>query len=233
MSIDFSPRAALCTVAVLAGFGALLSAQLPNGLFGIVGFTREGLLSIRGGAVSEADDQRDIVGAVLRDEARRPGRGNVCLSLAEEGTTFEQEKRAIRGLEQQLRRQPENRARIVAELERLETPARDWRAVPEADGQASPLPPASAQSLLAAEQRLLGQPALSGVEITLDGNAVPAAFRARGGACSALSFTAPARIGAVAFVETRFSCGSGCADDGLYAVARRGERWDVVAVARP
>lgn len=233
MSIPFSPRATLCTAAVLVGFGALVSAQLPNGLYGLVGFGREGLLPVRSGIAGQADDDREIIGAVLRHEARRTGRQNVCLRLADEGRTFEQHKRAMRGLEQQLRREPERRAALGAELERLTVPERRWQAVSEPEGKASPLAPDSAQSLLLAEQRLLTQPAASGVELTLDGGVVPEAFRASGQGCSALSFTAPARSGDIAFVATSFQTGAELAEERLYAVALLDERWILVAEAQP
>lgn len=226
--MEFNPRAALCTAIILGGFAALLAAQLPVSSLGLGDMARDGLLPMTRGSDARPNQDRDIIGAVLVHEADRPGRSNVCLSLSEHGRTFEREKRALRGVRQRLRAEPEARAELAAHLERLSTPARTWFA-PELEG---PLAPESASALAAAEEGLLATPRSSGVEIALDGSVVPVPFRARGGGCSSLVFGAPAVADEIAFVETSFRCGAGCGEDLLYATVRRETGWVVAGAAR-
>lgn len=231
--MEFSPRAALCTAVVFGGFAALATAQLPFAFLGLGGAPRDGLLSIARGSFPRPGVERDILGAVLRHEARRPGRLNVCLRLSDQGRTLEREKRAIRGLQDRLRNEPEARIDIVAELRRLATPTRTWLIPSHSDLPITPLAKENSAALHLAEERLVAAPAVTGVEIELDGSAVPAALQSRAPGCSTLFFSAPAVAGEIAFVETRFSCGAGCGEEWLHAVVLRDGRWAVAAVARP
>jgi hypothetical protein len=233
VSLEFSPRAALCTAIVLGGFAMLAAAQLPFGFLGFGDTPREGLLRMAGGRTPHPSVERNILGAVLMHEARRPGRTNVCLRLAEQGRTFEQEKRAIRGLGKRLEREPAARTEIAAHLQRLTAPLRAWLSPAVSSAPPMALPEESAASLHAAERGLLAAARTSGVEIELDGGVVPEALRATGGGCTTLYFSAPAVAGDIAFAATSFQCGPGCGEDWLYAVALRDERWAVVAMVQP
>jgi hypothetical protein len=95
MGIPFSPRAALCTLVVVVGFGAAVAAQMPGGLFGLIVWERDGLLTIDGGGTLREDDSREIVTAVLAHEARRGDRGAVCVQLADEGEALASERQEI------------------------------------------------------------------------------------------------------------------------------------------
>jgi len=231
--MEFSPRAALCTAAVLGGFVTLATTDLPFAFLGFEGAPRDGLLPMFRGQNALPSQDRDILRAVFAHEARRPGRVNVCLRLRPGGRTFEIEKRAIRALEQRLREEPGARSEIVAELDRLQAPARAWLLPSVESSSENPLPAQSRQLLGRAEARLVTGPRLSsGFEFTLDDSAVPEVFRSQGPGCSTLLFSAPAVAGEIAFVETRFRCGERCGEDWLYAVVRREERWEVAAMAR-
>jgi hypothetical protein len=96
------------------------------GLIGWAPMTREGRAPLTHGGAANADEERDILNVVLLHEAQRPGRTNVCLELAPEGHTFEQEKRAIRVLQQQLADEPAQAASIRSRLDRLLNPQRRW-----------------------------------------------------------------------------------------------------------
>lgn len=232
MSIRFSPGAAICTAVIVGGFAAVLVAQMPAGLFGFEGMARDGLLPMDAGGEAAENHQRDIIGAVLIHEARRPGRANSCLSLADEGLAFEQEKRAIRALAERAREEPAARTRLTAEMNRLRNPQRPWLRPFERGLEQAPLGAHEAQQLRLAETTLLDAPPANRLDFVLDGSVVPAAFRSEDRGCNTLTFTAPAVAGEVAFVETSHRCGPECREGWLYAIVRRDGRWAVEAVAR-
>lgn len=78
--------------------------------------------------------------------------------------------------------------------------------------------------------RLEAAPAAIG---EIDPASVPAPLRLRDGArdCGPLTLSAPAFAGDTAFVETAYACGTTCGNGSLYALQRRGGRWEVVGVA--
>jgi hypothetical protein len=135
-------------------------------------------------------------------------------------------------LQQRLQREPGARSEIAAHLERLSAPERAWQLAAAPGSPAAPLPPESAASLRLAERHLIAAPRTSGVEIELDGSAVPPALRSTAPGCNTLFFSAPAVAGEIAFVKTRFECGPGCMEERLYAVVLREERWAVAATDR-
>jgi hypothetical protein len=232
MSIRFSPIAAVCTAIVLGGFAAIASAELRYGLFGFGTIEREGVLPIERGGVPRSDRQRDILGAVLLHEASRPGRRNVCLKLAAEGHTFEQEKRAIGALQQRLREQPAARAELTAQLDQLRNPRRAWLEPRSGAVEEVPLPEPEAQQLRTAETSLLGVAEIGRIDLALDDSNVPAEFRSTDATCNILYFTAPVVAGEIAFVETDHRCGANCRDGSLYALVWDEERWVVEGLAR-
>lgn len=234
MSIPFSPRALLCTGLVMAGFAAAVLAELPIGFPGFQGFDREGMLPIGRGGPPPADTRHDIIYAVLAHEARRPNRQNVCLRLSPEGTAFESEKQRIATLTRRLAERPAERARFVAELDRLRNPVRPWQQAtdPRFGQPSTPLEAEGAQQLRMAETAVLDGPQAGPVEIVLDMRQVPLGFQVGGGDCNALLFTAPAVIGDLAFVETRYGERQGAPELSLYALARRDGRWEVEAHSR-
>lgn len=229
--MTFHPRAALCTALVLLGFAWLAREQLAVGLLGWAPMEREGRGPLTHGGAASPDEERDILGAVLLHEARRPNRENVCLRLAAEGQTFEQEKQAIRALQQQLADQPARAKDIRAELDRLRNPERKWLLPSARDGEEAPVTAESARPLRTAEIALLGGRAGGAIDLTLNLAELPAGFQATGESCNPLFFTAPAVAGEIAFVETAYRCGPGCGDGRMYAVVRRDERWEVGALA--
>jgi len=231
MSFHFNPRAALCTALVLAGFAWLAREQLAVGLFGWAPMTREGRAALSHGGAASPDEERDILSLVLLHEARRPNRPNVCLRLALEGQTFEQEKRAIRAFEQQLADTPERGDSIRAQLDRLRNPQRKWLFPAEPGAQEAPITEESARPFRTAEIGLLGAAPGGAIDLMLDLSELPAEFRSSGADCNPLFFTAPAVAGEIAFVETTYRCGPGCEEGRMYAVVRRDERWELGAVA--
>lgn len=231
MAIPFDPRAALCTLVVLAGLGWAASRQMSVGFLGWAPMAREGRLPLSQGGTATPDVQRDIIGAVLLYEARRAQRQNVCLRLAPEGTAFEDEKRAIRNLERILADQPGERDRIVPELGRLRNPARQWLLATASSHGEQPLTEESARPLRLTESSLLGFPAAAGVDLTLDLARFPQ-FQSSDPDCNPLLFTAPAVAGELGFVDISYRCGPGCDERWLYAVALRESGWQVGALAR-
>ncbi len=231
MSIPFSPRAALCTFVVVAGFGTAITAQLPGGLFGLIGMDREGLLLMEGGGRAREQDDRDIVTAVLMHEAHRPGRGAVCVRLADEGEALASERAEIATLQRSVEdANPALRAELIAELDRRRNPARSWvRPGPDAVA----LGDENQRQLRSAETSLLVGTSSGRVDITLDMSTLPESLRSTAPNCPALAFTAPALAGEIAFVETRFAPPGRAAEESLYAVVRTDGRWSVEAVARP
>lgn len=233
MAIPFSPRAALCTFIVMAGFAVAVTANLPGGLSGLAGMDRDGLLPVGGGAAPESD-QRDIVMAVLAYEARRPGRADACLRLADEGSALAGERQAIGRLQRMLDAADEDeRARLIELLDRSSNPARPWRTAPSPGGPPSePLGPENARQLSAAETMLLGAPGPARVDIALDMAAVPEVLKTGAPDCADFAFTAPAIAGDVAFVETRHQPRGAPADAWIHAVVRSDGVWRVEAMAR-
>ena len=231
MAIPFSPRAALCTFIVVAGLATAITAQVPGGLFGLVGMDREGLLLMEGGGQAREQDDRDIVTAVLMHEARHTERGAVCVQLADEGEALASERAEIATLQRATRdADPTRRAGLIAELDRRRNPARSWlRPGPDT----APLSAENAQLLRAAETSLLVAPFTGRVDITLDMGSLPEGLRSTTRNCPPLAFTAPALAGEIAFVETRFAPPGRAAEERLYAVVRTDGRWAVEAVARP
>lgn len=229
--MTFNPRAALCTALVLAGFAWLAREQLAVGLLGWAPMAREGRAPLTHGGAATPEEERDILGAVLLHEARRPGRSNVCLRLAAEGQTFEQEKRTIRALQQQMADEPHRAESIQRELDRRLNPQRRWL-LPSAPGaEEAPITEESARPLRTAEIGLLGGPAGGAIDLTLNVGELPAGFQATGADCNPLFFTAPAVAGEIAFVETTYRCGPNCEEGRMYAVVRRDEQWEVGALA--
>lgn len=235
MAIPFSPRAALCTLVVVAGFGAVVANQLPGGLFGLIVWERDGLLPIDGGGTPREDDSREIVTAVLAHEARRGERGAVCVQLAEEGEALASERQEIARRQRAIATaDAATRASLVAELDRRRNPARAWL-LPASPG-ALPTTPAAqenARQLNAAETAVLGAPAAARIDLTLDMNAVPESLRSPARDCRVLGFTAPVAAGNVAFVETHFAPRAGEIESWLYAVTDTDGDWTVEAMARP
>jgi len=233
LGIPFSPRAALCTAVVLVGFGALASPQMPGGFAGLVGFDREGLLPITTGGREEADEQQDILGAVLTQEALNLPSGNVCLELAKEGATFASEQQAMTTLAGEMSRDPAARSDIAARLDRMRNPVRSWvlPAANRGESEPQPLSEEGARQLRTAETTLLTSPRPARVEILLDSGNIPARFQSRAAGCATLFFTAPGIAGDLAFVETSYRGPSGAQADRLYAVVKREERWEVAALA--
>jgi len=229
--VTFDPRAALCTALVLGLFALLAREQLAVGLLGWAPMEREGRASLIRGGAATPDEGRDILSAVLLHEAQRPNRVNVCLRLSDEGQTFEQEKRVIRALQQQLAAEPGQAEIIRAELDRRLNPQRRWF-LPAAPGaEEAPITEESARPLRTAEIGLLGAPSGGAIDLTLNLAELPAEFQASGGDCNPLFFTAPAVAGEIAFVETTYRCGPDCEEGRIYAAVRRDERWEVGALA--
>jgi hypothetical protein len=228
--MPFNPRAALCTALVLAGFAWLAREQLAVGLFGWAPMQREGRAALTHGGAASPDEERDILSAVLLHEARRPNRRNVCLRLALEGQTFEQEKRGIRALQQQLADEPERAETIRAQLDRLRNPQRKWLLPAEPGVEEAPITEESARPLRTAEIGLLGGPAGGAIDLTLNLADLPPSLQGSGADCNPLFFTAPAVAGEIAFVETTYRCGPGCEEGRIYAVVRREEQWEVGAL---
>ncbi len=231
MSFSINPRAALCTAAILAVFGAAVGQQMPVGLFGRAPMEREGRSPLMQGGALWADRQRDIIGAVLLHEASKPGRRNVCLRLSEDGWPFAAKQRAILTLEQQVRADPPAPAQR-SELDRLRNPGRDWLQPRLGAAPVAELGGPEARQLGAAETALLGA-APGRCDLGLDAASVPPEFRSADPGCNILYFTAPAVAGEIAFVETDYRCGPDCYDAWLYAVVWREDRWQVEAAARP
>jgi hypothetical protein len=228
--VTFDLRAALCTALVLAGFAFLARGQLAVGLVGWAPMAREGRAPLSHGGAASPDEERDILSAVLLHEARRPNRSNLCLRLAPEGQTFEQEKRVIRALQQQLVAEPERAQSLRDELERRLNPERRWFLPAEPGAEEAPITPESARPLRTAEVSLLGSPAGRAIDLILNLAELPVGLQASGGDCNPLFFTAPAVAGEIAFVETTYRCGPGCEEGRIYAAVRRDERWQVGAL---
>jgi hypothetical protein len=231
MSIPFSPRAAFCTAVVFVGFGLLAGWHFRSGLFGLRGMDRDGMLPMAGGGALPDEDERSILGEVLRYEARRPGREHACLRIADEGTAFEHEKRRIREMERALRARPALRSLLVPQIEQLRGPRRPWRAPSGLGLETLPLHEEGVRQLWATEAAMLTARKAGDVEINLNLRELPEQFQSERPRCQPLSFTAPAVAGPLAFVETRFDCGPGCSEDWVYAVARREDGWELEAVA--
>jgi hypothetical protein len=230
MAIPFSPRAALCTLAVVGGLAAAITAQLPGGLFGLTGMDRDGLLLMEGGGQPREQDDRDIVSAVLAHEARKPDRGPVCVQLADEGEALASERGEIDTLQRAVANAaPAQRAALVAEIDRRRNPARLWVRL---GGEGGALSDENVRQLRLAEASVLGAPASARVDITLDMSGLPEALRSTARNCPALAFTAPALAGEIAFVETRFAPPGQPAEAWLYAVVRTDGRWAVEAMVR-
>lgn len=229
--MKFNPRAALCTALVLAGFAWLAREQLAVGLLGWAPMVREGRAPLSHGGAATPDQERDILSAVLLHEARRPNRRNVCLRLALEGQTFEQEKRAIRALQQQMVDAPARAEDIRAQLDRMRNPQRRWLLPAEPGVAEAPITEESARPLRTAEISLIGAPAGGAIDLTLNLGELPAELQGGGEACNPLFFTAPAVAGEIAFVETTYRCGANCEEGRIYAVVRRDEQWQVGALA--
>jgi|GEM_PF-6811541 len=230
--MKFNPRAALCTALVLAGFAWLAREQLAVGLLGWAPMQREGRAPLMHGGAATPEEERDIVSAVLLYEAQRARRQNVCLRLAPEGQTFEQEKRVIRTLQQQLAAEPGRAQTIRAQLDRLLNPQRKWLLPTPPGPEQAQITEESARPLRTAEISLLGGPAGGAIDLTLNLAELPPDFQGSGAGCNPLFFTAPAVAGEIAFVETSYRCGPNCEEGWLYAAVRRDEQWEVGAVAR-
>jgi hypothetical protein len=230
--MKFNPRAALCTALVLAGFAWLAREQLAAGVFAWTPMAREGRAPLMHGGAASPQEERDIVSVVLGYEAQRPNRRNVCLRLATEGQTFEQEKRATRTLQQQLALEPDRREAIARELDRRRNPERQWL-LPYAPGTGeAPIAAESAGPLRSAEIAMLTSPAGGAIDLTLNLAELPSALQGGGADCTPLYFTAPAVAGEIAFVQTSYRCGPGCDENWLYAAVRRDERWEIGAVTQ-
>lgn len=229
--VAFSPRAAFCTFVVVAGFGAAVTAQLPGGLFGLIGMNRDGLLLMEGGGMPREQDDRDIVTAVLAHEAQKAGRGAVCVQLADEGEALASKRAEIATLQRAVGdARPALRANLLAEIDRRRNPARSWLRPGPA---AAPLGEENARQLRAAETSLLVGTSSGRIDITLDMGALPESLRSTAPNCPGLAFTAPALAGEIAFVETRFLPLGRAPEEWLYAVVRTDGRWAVEAMVRP
>ena len=229
VSNRFDLRAALCTALVLTGFAWLAREQLPIGLVGWAPMTREGRAPLTRGGAANADEERDILNVVLLHEAQRADRTNVCLQLAPEGHTFEQEKRAIRVLRQQLVDEPARAASIRSRLDQLLNPEREWL-LPSLNDEKAPITEDSARPLRTAEIGLLGAPPGGAIDLTLNLADLPVGFQGKGENCNKLLFTAPAVAGEIAFVETTYRCGRNCEEGLIHAVVRRDGRWELGAL---
>ncbi len=212
-------------------------AQLPGGLFGLIGMERDGLLTLeRGGTPPDPDEKSEIVIAVLVHEARN-ARGAVCVELADEGEALASERREIATIQRAVAdADPASRARLIAELDRRRNPTRSWQRIPPpGSNEAAPLGAENARQLQSAETAILGMPTSGRVDMMLDMGLLPEILRARPPGCDGLLFTAPAVAGNIAFVETVHTCGGPepglCASGQIYALSRSGGRWRVEAMA--
>lgn len=233
MSIPFSPRAALCTFGVICAFVAVASAQLPAGIGGFAGFDREGTLPIVRGGSAAPDGQREILTAVLTYEARRPGRSPSCLRLAPEAVTFESERERIGSLQRSFRGSPDDRARIVSELDRMRNPVRPWAQAADPRLEQAPLPlnEEGRRQLRAAETALLSRVEPPRAALLLNLSELPAGLQSDAPGCRPLEFTLPAIGGDVAFVKIAYPAERAVQVGWLYAVARREDRWEVEALS--
>jgi len=236
MAIPFSPRAALCTFVVVAGLATAISAQLPGGLFGLVGMDREGLLILEtGGRPPDANEKNEIVHAVLAQQAEGSNEP-ICVHLLDEGEALTRDRMEIAQLQRRVAgADATERAELVSELERRRSPRREWRRLGQTDrGGSAVLSEENANVLRAAETAVLGMPASGHADIMLDMSALPENLQARPPGCErGLGFTAPAIVGNIAFVETLHTCGNDvpnlCASGYLHALSRSGGRWQVQA----
>lgn len=232
--VAFSPKAALCTFVVVAGFGVAVTSQLPGGLFGLIGMERDGLFTMQGGAGAPDEDERsEIVSAVLTHEAQQTARGPVCVELSDEGEALAGERLEIARLQRNVADAPQGmRASSIAALDLRRRPERVWLLASPGADENPPLGEESVRQLRAAEAAVLGGPLAGPVDITLDMGALPESLRSDAPGCPTLAFTAPAVAGEIAFVETSFTRAGQPAVGRLYAVARSGGRWRVEGVAR-
>ena len=233
MAIPFSPRAMLCTLVVVGGFAAALTAHLPGGLFGLIGMERDGLLRLEtGGAAPRPDAKSEIVHAVLAHVAERQSKP-LCVGLSDTGEALANDRRWITSAEREIAdADPAERARLVTGLGHLRSPQRAWfRPAFPGEDRAVPLGEENARVLQAAETALLAIPTSGRVDISLDMGALPEVLRGRPPGCDGLLFTAPAVVGNIAFVETTYTCGDLCANGQIYALSWSGGRWQVEAMA--
>lgn len=234
MTIPFSPRAALCTIAVMAGLAGAVAAQ-RGGLFGLAGTEREGFLTGgQGGTAPDADERSEIVAAVLAHEARGR-RAPVCLTLSDEAEALAGERAEIARAERRVAEaDPPRRAVLIAALERLRRPERDW-VRPGVAGSSNSVSAQAAEQLRVAETTVLATPVSGRVDIMLDMGSLPEILRGTAPGCDALSFTAPAVTGDVAFVETGRTCRSSapaaCGSGTIHALSRGEGGWRVEASA--
>lgn len=226
MAIPFDARALLCTAAVMTALGAATQVPLPQWASGPGSGMAGGRLLPLGGAAGERDERLDMIGEVLRHEAQRPERQNVCLRSPSRGGPFDGRRALLEELQQRSRTAPgDDRA---ARIDMLRNPRTRWRS-PESG---EPLHELIAQALSSAETILSNEPGpLEPTELALDPGAVPEALRSNDPACAPLIFTRPAVTGPVAFVATRYECSGECGEERLYAVVRRREGWSLLAQA--
>lgn len=232
--LPFSPRAALCTAVVVIGFGVAVTSQLSGGLFGLIGFERDGFLTMQGGgARPDEAEQSEIVTAVLVHEARQTGRGPICVELSDEGEALAGERLDVVRLQRAAAgATPDARGQFIDELNRRRNPVRAWLRPAAGTGEAVVLSEDNVRRLRTAETALLGGPPGRPVDITLDMATLPENLRATAAGCPVLSFTAPAVAGEIAFVETKFVRRGQPDEAWLYGVARAESRWTVEAMAR-
>lgn len=105
------------------------------------------------------------------------------------------------------------------------------RAAPPAPRPA-PLPAVQAERLNALRAQAAQShtpPAFTRVDAAL----VPAPLSLQGANddCAVITLSAPAFAGDAAFVEYAYACGTVCGNGGLYALQRRDNRWEPVAIA--
>lgn len=166
-----------------------------------------------------AADAQAALGAVAAYEARGRGRG-ACAAPRTDGATFA----VIRN----------GNAENGSELPML-IPAPDWRS-PRRGGEspAAALPAATRRALTAAVRDLVTGPLLPDLAPGIDPAVPRRPLRPCAGdpaaAGRSIAFSSPSFGGGFAFVADRFACESPCAGGRLYALARRGAAWEIVAL---
>jgi hypothetical protein len=236
VSIPYDSRALICTSLVMAGIAALVTAELPGGLggAGILGRAGGGP-SGPGGGEQQRDERREIVEQVLGHEARVHAGRPVCLQTTSAGPPLQRDRVALDMLRSRLRerRDPRLQRAINRWPERY-----NWRMVQEpgerrAGAAAAPSPQAS-RILSQTAFQLTASPPEPAASISMEPAALPAPLRAAQEPCDAglLTFSTPAIVANLAFVETDCRGTPACARRILYVLVRRDDRWHLQAETR-
>lgn len=195
-------------------------------------------------SIGTADDARAVVAALLAHQASirgAEGAAQTCVQAAMAGPPVAPGAGADDAMA------PDHSVRIYFQWHVPDAPVAPRAAPPPEPTpggrrnrpRAAPPPPAPAPIATAQAERLnalraeAARTAAAPVLNRVDAALVPAPLSLQGpnDDCALITLSTPAFAGDAAFVEYAYACGTVCGNGGLYALQRRDDRWEPVAIA--